>query len=209
LIPNGIDLNQFDQLAAAPIALGLFAGPIVGTVGRLVAQKGMDVFLQAAGMTAPRRTDVTFVIAGDGPLRESCAAQMTALGLTGRAQMLGERGDVPALLQHLSVFVSASRWEGLPYALLEALAARRPIVATCVLGSEELIQDGVTGLLVPPDDPESMSRAIVRLLDDPALAHRLGANGRQQVETHYNLQTMAGQVMAVYERAMSRRPPRI
>ena len=92
----------------------------------------------------------------------------------------------------------------MPYALLEALAARRPVVATRVLGSEELIQNEVTGLLVAPSDSSELSTAILRLLDDRALAHRLAEAGRQLVEREYNQTTMARQIAQVYQRAHTR-----
>jgi len=102
------------------------------------------------------------------------------------------------------VFVSSSRWEGLPYALLEALAARRPVVATQVLGSEELIHAEVTGLLVPPNNPIALSDAILRLLDDRALAQRLAEAGRDFVEREYNQAGMVQQIEQVYQHAQIR-----
>ena len=109
----------------------------------------------------------------------------------------------PELLQHFSVFVSTSHWEGMPYALLEALAARRPVVATHVLGSTELIEDGVTGLLAPPAMPEALSAAIMRLLADRALAQRLAEAGHHLIESEYNQQRMAAQIVQVYQRALT------
>jgi glycosyltransferase involved in cell wall biosynthesis len=199
LIYNGIDVSKYDAPGNDPIE------PVVGTVGRLIEQKGLDVFIAAAARVAERRSDVTFQIAGEGPLRDTLAQQIAALHQTERVHLLGNRSDVPELLRQFSVFVSASRWEGLPYALLEALAARRPVVTTRVLGSEELIENEVTGLSVPPGDPEVMSHAILRLLDDRALAHQLAEAGRQLVEREYNQQRMAEQIMQLYERAIARR----
>jgi glycosyltransferase involved in cell wall biosynthesis len=202
LIPNGVDLSLFD--GGEPIYPD---GParVVGIVGRLVEQKGIDVFIDAAAQVAPITPDVEFWIVGDGPLREDCQRRIAAHGLEDRVVLLGERADVPGLLGQMSVFVSASRWEGLPYALLEALAAKRPVVATRVLGSSELIADGIHGLLVPPDDPAPMSRAILRLLNDPDQARTLAGAGRALVETQYSLPIMAERVMAVYRRALERR----
>ncbi len=201
LIPNGIDLDQF---AAETLRSQAYSTPIVGTVGRLVEQKGMDDFIAAAARIAARRSDVTFQIAGDGPLREALTQQIARLGLMDRIHLLGNRSDVPELLTQFSVFVSSSRWEGLPYAVLEALAARCPIVATRVLGTEELIHDKVTGLLVPPNNPIALSDAILRLLDDRVFAHRLAETGRQLVEREYNQVVMARQIAQVYQRAYTR-----
>jgi len=198
LIPNGIDVQRYDAPANDPIK------PVVGIVGRLVEQKGLDVFIVAAARIADQRSDVEFHIVGEGPLREMLQQQIAALGMTDRIYLLGNRSDVPDLLKHFSVFASSSRWEGMPYALLEALAARRPVVATHVLGSEELIRDEVTGLLVPPGDPSALSDAILRLLDDRVLAHRLGEAGRDLVEREYNQTAMARQIAQVYQRAHTR-----
>jgi glycosyltransferase involved in cell wall biosynthesis len=198
LIRNGIDVSRYDAPANDPIK------PIVGTIGRLIEQKGLDVFIAAAALIAAQRSDVTFQIAGEGPLRDTLAQQIATLGLTDRVQLLGNRSDVPELLRQFSVFVSASRWEGMPYALLEALAARRPVVATQVLGSEELIQNEVNGLLVPPADPVALSKAILRLLDDRSLAQQLAETGRGLVEREYNQVAMARQIAQVYRRAHTR-----
>ncbi|HEY4724200.1 MAG TPA: glycosyltransferase, partial [Anaerolineae bacterium] len=140
LIPNGVDVSTFDAIPPPPLSPN--GSPrIVGTVGRLIEQKGVDVFIDAAALVVTHAPDVEFWIAGDGPLRETCRRRIAAHGMNGRMSLLGERADIPALLRHMSVFVSASHWEGMPYALLEALAAQRPVVATRVFGSSELIED--------------------------------------------------------------------
>jgi len=204
LILNGVDVSTFDAIPLPPISPNGSAR-IVGTVGRLIEQKGVDVFIDAAALVSVHVPNVEFLIVGDGPLCAACRRRIAAHGLNGRMSLLGERADIPALLGQMSVFVSAARWEGMPYAVLEALAARRPVVATRVLGSSELIADGVHGLLVPPDDPAAMSAAIVSLLNDPPHARSLGQAGRRLVESRYSLQAMADQIMAVYRRATERR----
>ncbi len=204
LIPNGIDLDRFDRVNVDLAFPQASPAPIVGTIGRLVEQKGPDVFIAAAARIAQQRSDVEFQITGEGPLREALAQQIAALGLTDRIHLLGNRSDVPELLRQFAVFVSSSRWEGMPYALLEALAARCPVVATRVLGSEELIQDGSTGLLVPPNNPIALSDAILRLLNDRALAQRLAEAGRNLVKQEYNQTATAQQIAQVYQRAHTR-----
>jgi glycosyltransferase involved in cell wall biosynthesis len=198
LIRNGIDVNRY----AAPIDDPIV--PVVGTIGRLIEQKGLAVFIAAAERVAAQRAEVVFQIAGDGPLRAALTQQIAALGLADRIQLLGNRSDVPALLRQFSVFVSASHWEGMPYALLEALAARRPVIATHVLGSAELIQNEVNGLLVPPADPAALSAAVLRVLDDRALAHYLAEAGHTLVEREYNQVAMARQIAQVYQQTHSR-----
>ena len=201
LIRNGIDVNAYEAPANNPRPL------IVGTIGRLIEQKGLEVFIEAAALIAAQRSDVEFQIVGEGPLRATLEQQIATRDLTDRIHLLGNRSDVPDLLRQISVFVSSSRWEGLPYALLEALAARRPVVATEVLGSEELIQDGVTGLLVPPADSIALSSAILKLLDDRTLAQRLAEAGRGLVEREYNQHALAAQIMQLYQQANARRTP--
>jgi glycosyltransferase involved in cell wall biosynthesis len=196
----GVDVGAFDAVPS----LSDDSARSVGTIGRLIAQKGVDVLVAAAAQVARVAPNVRFLIVGDGPLRDDCIRWIESHGLRHRVTLLGERTDVPALLSQMSVFVSASRWEGMPAAVLEALAARRPVVATRVLGSSELIEDGVTGLLVPPDDPAAMSAAILRLLNDSALARSLGKAGRQVVESRYSLKVMAEQVMDVYRQVVTR-----
>ncbi len=196
LIRNGIDVSVYDMPANNPTP------PVVGTIGRLIEQKGLDVFIAAAAQIAGQRSDVEFQIAGEGALRETLTRQIAALGLTDRIHLLGNRPDVPDLLKQFSVFVSSSRWEGMPYALLEALAARRPVVATRVLGSEELIRDGVTGLLVPVDESERLRDAILKLLNDRIFAHALAAAGHQFVKSEYNQMAMAARIAQVYQRSV-------
>ena len=197
LIHNGIDVSKYDLPLNNP------APPVVGTIGRLIEQKGLDVFIAAAARVAARRLDVIFQIAGEGLLREALQQQIAELGLSERIHLLGSRSDVPDVLAQFSVFVSSSRWEGMPYALLEALAARRPVVATRVLGSEELIQHEVNGLLVSPEDPIGLSEAIERLLADRGLAHTLAEAGHHLVEREYNQQAMAHHITQVYQRAIA------
>ncbi len=206
LIPNGVDIGLFETMKSSAALSSPGSARIVGTVGRLVNQKGMDVFIEAAARVSMQAPDVQFWIVGDGPLRAALRAQVDALGLAARMSLLGDRADVVSLLAQMTIFVSASRWEGMPYALLEALAAQRPVVATRVLGSRELIADGVHGLLVPPEDPVAISAAIVSLLNNPAPARALGQAGRRLVESRYSLQAMSDQIIALYRRAIVDRP---
>ena len=104
------------------------------------------------------------------------------LGLAGRVHFLGQRDDIPDLLAALDIFVLPSHSEGVSLALLEAMAAGLPVIATAVGGLPEVVTDGVNGLLIPPQDPEALAQALARLLDDPALAKKLGENARQHVE---------------------------
>lgn len=166
--------------AEARRTLGVPPGThVVGTVGRLAFQKAPEDFVRAlAGL---RRSDVFGVWIGDGPLRAKAEGLAHKLGLSGRMLFTGERHDVEALLPGMDVFAMASRYEGLPCAIVEAMSAGLPVVATAVNAVPDLVIAGETGLLVPPGMPDLLGRAIGHLLDNPAYAARLGAAGRERL----------------------------
>ena len=152
---------------------------VVGTVGRLAFQKAPEDFVQAlAGL---RRSNVFGVWIGGGPLRAKTERLAHKLGLSGRMLFTGERRDVEALLPGLDVFAMASRYEGLPCAIVEAMSAGLPVVATAVNAVPDVVIAGETGVLAPPGTPDLLGRAIGHLLDHPAYAARLGAAGRDRL----------------------------
>jgi glycosyltransferase involved in cell wall biosynthesis len=152
---------------------------VVGTVGRLDFQKAPDDFV--AALAELRRDDVFGVWIGDGPLRAATERLAARRGIAGRMAFLGERTDVSALLPGLDIFAMASRYEGLPCAIVEAMVAGLPVVATTVNSVPDIVVAGETGLLVPPGRPELLGRAVRYLLDNPAVAARLGAAGRARL----------------------------
>jgi glycosyltransferase involved in cell wall biosynthesis len=149
---------------------------VVGTVGRLAYQKAPDDFV--AALAAVGRDDVFGVWIGDGELRAPTERLAARHGLRDRLLFTGERGDVATLLPGLDVFAMASRYEGLPCAVVEAMTAGLPVVATAVNAVPNVIIAGETGLLVPPGRPALLARAIAHLLDNPAVAARLAAAAR-------------------------------
>jgi len=169
-------------------------------LAQLRPQKGHETLLEAL---AALPDDVTLVLAGDGPERARIEARVADLGLGPRVHLAGFVDDIRGLLTGADVVVLPSRFEGLPLAVLEAMAVGRPIVATDVAGTNELVTDGETGLLVPPDDPSGLATAILRLLDDPDLARRLGENGRERVTERFGLDRMVRGVEGVYREALS------
>ncbi len=175
------------------------AGPLVGTVARLEPQKGLDVLVDAMTQVREHLPDVRCVIVGAGALREALAARIRDRGLEGTVRLVGTREDIPVVLASLDVFVLPSRFEGLSLALLEAMAAGRPVVATAVSGTVEVVQDGETGILVPPEDAAALAQGIVRVLENREEARRLGAAARQRVLTHYTISAVARQYEALYE----------
>jgi glycosyltransferase involved in cell wall biosynthesis len=170
-VPDASDRAEARRLLGVPPGMH-----VVGTVGRLDFQKAPDDFVNA--LAALNRNDVFGVWIGDGPLRAQTEKLAARRGLAGRMSFVGERTDVSALLPGLDVFAMASRYEGLPCAIVEAMAAARPVVATAVNAVPNIVIAGETGLLVPPGRPELLSRALRHLIDHPDVAARLGATAR-------------------------------
>jgi glycosyltransferase involved in cell wall biosynthesis len=201
-IPNGVDLDRFR--AACPTLRDEIGGAsrIVGLVGRLVDGKGGALLLHAAVSVLATFPQTKFVFIGDGPLRAEWEALANRLGIRRSVVFTGTRNDMPEVYASLDVVVLPSVDEGTPMSVLEAMAAGRPVVASRVGGVPDLIVPGVTGLLIDSGDSEALSTAIVQLLEDPALAHRLGENGRLQVARRFSSRAMAKSYIALYKRAM-------
>ena len=200
VIPNGLQLDHipstFDA-AAKRKALGIPANcPVIGTVTRLEPQKANEVFLRAVAHAVKRVPNMVTLIAGDGPQRRQLENLAAELGLAERVRFLGWRTDAVEILGALDIFCMSSRWEGCPMVLLEAMAMRRPVVATDIGGVREIVVDGETGLLVALDEPEALADAIVRLLGADAERERFGQAGRRRLEEHFSAEGM----LAAYRR---------
>ena len=178
IIPNGVDLSRFAGLAEKRPSRNGSAAQRVGIVANLRPVKNVELFIRAAGSLASSHPGVHFDIAGEGELRPSLQALIEALGLSDRVTLRGSVSDVPAFLGGLDVAVLCSLSEGSPNAIMEYMAAGLPAVATNVGGNAELVENEVTGLVVPSNDAERLAAAVDRLLSDPALAGRLGATAR-------------------------------
>jgi glycosyltransferase involved in cell wall biosynthesis len=203
VIPSGVDTERFrmrEPGAHAKARLGVPASaPVIGTVGRLEARKGTATLIEAAArLHGGGARDLVVMVAGDGPLRGELTALATQLGIAEQVRMLGDYPDVREVLAALDVFVLPSRTEGMSNALLEAMAMERPVVATAVGGTPEVMGMDPAGLLVPPAEPDAMARAITCLLDAPDLAAALGAAARRRVEEHYGARAMVRRLEAVY-----------
>ena len=185
VMPLGLDLVRFlDRTTPGELRRELDVPDgvhLIGIVARLVPIKAHEVFLQAARLLVARRSDCRFVIVGDGERRQSLEQQVDEIGLRARTVFLGWRGDLDRILPDLDVVALTSRNEGLPVALIEAMAAGRPVVATRVGGVPDLVTEGTTGLLVPMDDAPALAAAVDRILADPALAADFGRAGRARV----------------------------
>lgn len=203
-VPNGVvPRGPGPGRVAARHRLGLGpAVPVVITVGRLVAQKGHRDLIDAVPVIRRDHPDVTVVIVGDGRLRGPLEDRARRRGVSEAVRLVGHRDDARALLDAGDVFALPSLEEAMPMAALEAMDAALPVVATRVIGTTEVVQDGVTGRLVPPHDPEALAAALSELLDDAGLRRRLGRGGRQAFEARFTARRMATDTLAVYRQAL-------
>jgi starch synthase (maltosyl-transferring) len=194
VIPNGIDPAPFDQAEPLPrAAIGLPPeGFCALFVGRLDVQKGLATLLDAAEQVLAEHPDWRLVLVGDGPERPWLERRLAGNPiLAAHVRWLGRRDDVPALLKMADVLVLPSLFEGMPNVVLEAMAARRAVVATAVEGTEDLVVPGQTGWLVPPRDPEALARALREAAADPIRCRSFGEAGYERVLAAFSLDRMA------------------
>jgi glycosyltransferase involved in cell wall biosynthesis len=205
-VHEGVDL---DRVAAAPPArlheeFWLpHDAPVVGNVAALVAHKGQRHLIDAVALVIRQVPDARFIIAGEGELRPALERQIKEHRLEKHVLLAGFRPDVLSLHKAFDVFVLSSTTEGLGTSLLDAMACAKPIVATTAGGIPEVVEDGVTGLLVAPKDHEALARAIVTLLKDDSLRRAFGAAGFERVRDRYSAERMVRETLKVYERLTS------
>jgi glycosyltransferase involved in cell wall biosynthesis len=174
--------------------------PVVGMVANFLPPKDHDTFVRAAALVAERMPTAEFHLVGAGPVEPRVRALVDELGLTSRVRFLGRLSpdDVWTALGRFAVSVLSSLSEGMPNAVLEAMLAARPVVATRVAGMDEVVHHGVTGYLVPPRDATALAAAVTRLLKDPGLAARMGAAGRERVRTAHGPDRMVDDFLALW-----------
>lgn len=178
-------------------------------VGRLAAVKGLPVLIEAASRLMADRPDLRLTLIGDGPDRAALEARVAGAGLADRIVFAGYQGaaEVADALSRTDVFVLPSFAEGVPVVLMEALASEVPVVATRIAGIGELVEDGISGLVVPPGDADALAEAIARLADDAALRTRMGRAGRAKVEAEYATKGEAAWLLALIEGYAVGAPP--
>ena len=208
VIQNGVDLDRFSQRSQDRTWLIPAAGQerwivLVGNMHSDV--KGHAVLIAAAEAVVRDSPDVRFLFAGDGFRRKDFEQQVARPGLEKHFFFLGRRNDVPRVLSCCDIGVLPSQAEGLPNAVLEYLAAGLPTIASRVGGNVELVQDGKTGLLVPPADPSALGAAILRLLHDPGLAAQLGRNGQAFVAAEFSFERMIEKTDQMYTELLQSR----
>ena len=208
VICNGVDSRRYQRTvnrAAIRSSLGLAElARLLLVVGTLKKQKGHQFLIQAVSPIIMETPDLHILFAGDGPLRETLEAQVREAGLEKHIHFLGNRQDVPDLLAASNYFVLPSLWEGLPMALIEAMASGLPVVATQVSGSQQVITHDETGILVPPGDTVALNQAIKALLADPERAREMGQAARARMEALFGAKKQAEEHMQLYQREWRR-----
>jgi glycosyltransferase involved in cell wall biosynthesis len=199
IVRNGIDNAAFQPRVPRPVLRR------VVTVANLRHEKRHDVLVDAAAQVLRRVPDARFELIGNGPQREALVERARARGVLHAFTFAGYCDDVPGRLAAADIFVLPSDSEAFPNALLEAMAAGMPVVASNVGGISELVDDGRTGLLVPPGDPASLAVGLSRLIADPALASRLGVSARSVVDGQYSFDRMTAAFESIYVGELARR----
>jgi glycosyltransferase involved in cell wall biosynthesis len=203
LIYNGVDLDRYDNQEACctlPEEYGMEPGSqIVGVVARLEPEKGHPTLLEAWPQVLSEVPDAYLLIVGEGSRRDALEAQARELRIAHRVVFTGRRDDVPAVTAALDVAVLPSYREAQGMVILEAMALSRPVVASNVGGIPEMIEDGKTGLLVPPHDADALATAIVRLLKNHPLADTLGRAGHDMVHDRFCIELMVGAIESIYD----------
>ncbi len=192
VIHNGIDADEFDRPRR------VVPGRIV-VVGRLASQKRPDLAVRALARVRERFPEAKLDLAAHGPLEAETAALVSELGLDDHVRLLTRDADVAGLLSEAACFLLTSDYEGLPYTVLEAMAAGVPVVATRVGGVPEQVVDGETGFLFEPGDPSAAAAAVERILADPDGAARLGDAGRERVRREFGRERMVSETVALYD----------
>ena len=198
-VPNGISrvarISETDvraELGIAPTAL------VIGSVGSLYPVKAFDVLLRAIAALSRLRPDIQVLIAGEGPEREALEALIQDLALDGSVHLLGLRTDVPDVLRTVDIAVCCSTSEGSPLSVMEYMQAGLAVVATAVGGVPDLIEPGVHGLLVPPDDPPALAAALAELLAEPDRARAMGDRGRERQRAEFDIDVLVGRLETLY-----------
>jgi len=206
----GLELRQFVDVekfrGELRRELGIHSSvPLIGILARLVPIKAHETFFAAAHLILQQEPAARFLVIGDGERRAELEAMVNQLGIATSVDFLGWRRDMRSVYADLNVVALTSLNEGSPVALIEALAAARPVVSTAVGGVPEVVMNDVTGLTVPPSNPVAMAEAILRLLREPDLAQRLASSGRRHVYPRYDSSRLVDDVRTLYLRELSSR----
>jgi glycosyltransferase involved in cell wall biosynthesis len=209
VIPNAIDISAFDGPLVGSLRAEVAAAPddfLFLSAARLHPQKAQDILLDATRRLADAgHRRFRLLLAGEGSLREPLEARMRELGIAEWVRFLGVRHDLVELLRQADAFVLPSLYEGLPLAILEAMAARLPVIATRVGGCPEVVIDGQSGRLVAPGNADQLAEAMVALMASPARARAMGLEGRRIVEAEYRIERSAARTLALFADCLARK----
>ena len=205
VVQNGIEYDRFQDSNLIQEKKRIEFGftpedKIIGTVARIHEQKGHVYLLYAAQEVIKDFPTVKFLIVGDGPLKSAMEKLSVNLGIANNIIFTGFYKDIPGILSILDIFVLPSLWEGLPITILEAMAMKKPVIATSVSGNPEAIDDNVTGILVPPKDSGALVKAIMKLLQNDNLRTHMGNAGYDRLNRLFNAERMVDEVTRIYER---------
>jgi len=203
VIHNGLDLDRFDRYTRPPSdgTVPQHPGLTIAVVANLRPEKGHLIFLEAAQRLTKTYPMARFLVVGDGVMRERIEMRVRELGLTKQVLLTGAVKDIPTLLRSVDIAVLSSlKNEGFPNAVMEAMAASLPVVATDTGGTSELVIDGLTGFLIQPGDAAALGNRIGRLCDDAEVRRKMGEAGRRQIVEHFTTERMARKFEALYSR---------
>ena len=203
---NGMDrLDGPIAPAGLRATLGLPAGELLlGMIGRVESVKGHDIMIAALEELKQRGRIFHIAVVGEGRDEPELRRLIAEHGLGGQVHLLGFRSDIPQILADIDVFCAPSRSEGLPYTVLEAARQGVPVIAAAVDGLAEVLEDDATAILIAPENPSFLARAIERMADDQALRHRLGVDGRAMFEERFLIPRMVEETLAVYRSVVRR-----
>jgi len=179
------------------------ASPVVGVIGRLSPEKGVDLALRVHSKVTQQLPSVRLLIVGEGPERVALEGHAERLGISHSVCWAGYREDITEVYRQLTLLLIPSRSEGLPNVALEAMGHGIPVVATSVGGIPEVVNDGESGLLAPPDDAEGLARHVLSILKDPSLHRRLGQEARQEMASRFSLEARLQALRGMYERVLT------
>jgi L-malate glycosyltransferase len=210
VIYNGVpDIKLAVSIDSIPLLEGNGSIPIIGTIGRLAPVKDYSTLLLAMRQVVDEVRPAKLVIIGDGPERNRLEQLTEKLGITSNVNFLGARRDLANLYGNFTVFALSSISEGTSMSILEAMASGKPVVATAVGGNTSLVQEGKTGHLVPPKQPELLAKALLNLIRNKTIAQNMGNAGRERYLTYFTATQMARNYELLYERMLSERRPNI
>lgn len=201
-ILNGINTELFKSVSSCNIIRKEFNIPpgmtVIGTVARLAPVKDQATLLEACNILSQKGIDFKLLLIGDGPLRKQLEEQSAAIGFDNTVVFAGMRNDIPALMNVMDIFALSSISEGISLTLLEAMACGLPVVATAVGGNPEVVLDGETGYLVPPQNPDEMAKKLMMLIINKNLRRQMGEKGQERVIANFSLKESAQNYTELY-----------